>query len=561
MSELLKLEIETICTVHIIAIVLAIIFFMMFYVKTNRDYATKAFLVLQISIITWLVFKIFKTVSPTEITRWWFIVGYYFCACVFEVAFLEFTYANYKGRPIKKAIRYILYGLSFIQFLLILTNPTHHLFYARYDFWGDSFGPLFYVHMIIVYGFISVGFVYGYRTFQRRFKGEKLWYKSLIASTILVPLSINFLYITKTLHKFTYSMGIPVIFDITPIAFVISTLVFVYATFNHELINRSPMMRHEIVHRLDTPICVLDSSYEVIYINEKLKEILKDQAMEKVNLAIHRLDINQIKDKKKEINIDDKVFIILIRTVHTLKETQYLATLQNITDYKNIEGQIRREQEALIRTNCELETTIGKLKKISKIGARNFVARELHDILGHSLVVTIKLLEVARLYVNKDGNFSSIALADGVLSLESGLESLSNMTSKNDNYTGKDLEKELGKMFHRIKATGIKTRLSFKGLHYNIDEKTYDIICRICQELITNALKHSSAKEIFISIGINQEEISILVMDNGKGCNKLVWGNGLRGIKERLRLIRGEVSFITSEGEGFMSKIRIKQMD
>ncbi len=559
MSELLKLEIEAICIVHIISIVLALVFLMMFYVKTNKDYATKAFLVLQISIIGWLVFKIFKTVSTTEISRWWFIVGYYFCACVFEVAYLEFTYAYYKGRPLKNVIRKIIYAISLLQFSMILTNPMHHLFYAQYDFWGDSFGILFYFHMIIVYGFIFVGFIYGYLTFQRRFKGERLWYKSLIASAILFPLLINVLFITKILHRFIHSIGIPVMFDITPIAFVFSILIFVYATFNHEFINRSPMMRHEIVHRLDTPICVLDSSYTVIYINEKLKETLGKLALEKMDESIQKMDVNRIKNKKVEMCIDHQLFTVLIRPVHTFQETQYITTLHNITGYKEVEEKIREEQEALIQANSELETTIHKLKRISKIGARNYVARELHDILGHSLVVTIKLLEVAKLYVEKDRKLSLIALNDSVLSLDSGLESLHSMATKSDTYSGKDLKKEIENMLQRIKTTGIKTRFSFKGLHYNLDEKTYDIICRICQELITNALKHASAKEIFISISIDHEKISILVMDNGKGADEFVWGNGLIGIQERLHLINGTVSFITSAGEGFLSKITIKK--
>ena len=558
MSEALKFEIEAICVVHIISIILAIVFFMMFYIKANKDYSTKAFLVMQISIIGWLVFKIFKTVSTTEISRWWFIVGYYFFACVFEVAFLEFTYAYYKGKPIKSKIRTLLYTLPIMQFLVIVTNPSHHLFYSKYTFWGDSFGVLFYLHTFIVYGFIAVGFVYGYLTFKKRFKGEKVWYKLLIASTIILPLLINILFITKVLHKFVKSIGIPVIFDITPIVFVFSTLVFVYATFNHEFINLSPMMRYEIVHRLDTPICVLDSSFDVIYINEKLEETLGEYAIDRVEESMKRIDVLKSRNKKKTIEIGDQIFTILIRGVQTVRETQYLITLHNITDYKNIEGKIVVEQEALAQTNQELETTIKKIKKTSKRGARNYIARELHDIIGHSLVVTIKLLEVSTLYVKKDRALSRTALLDGVSSLESGIDSLESIATKENSYTGSDLEKAIRKMLNRIKATEVTTRLNFKGLHFNVEEKTYDGISRVCQELVTNSLKHAKAKEIFVSVNIKHEDITILVVDNGVGCDELVMGNGLNGIKERLDLIDGTITFVTSPGEGFMSKVIIK---
>ncbi len=556
MKEVLKIEIQAICTVHIIAIILSIIFFMMFYMKAKRDYSLNAFLVMQISMIGWMVFKIFKTVSPTEFSRWWFIVGYYFCACVFEVSFLEFFYSNYNEKPIKNKIRYILYFIALIQFLWILTNPYHHQFYATYDFGGDSFGILFYVHTLIVYSFIITGFIYGCKTFKRRFKGEKWWYKILIASTIILPLILNFLFITKILHRFIFSIGIPVIFDITPILFLFSIMVFAYATFNHEFINLSPIMKYEIVHKLDTPICVLDSSFSVIYVNERLEETLSDNVINLLDNVFKKIDI--LTAENSEIKIDNKIFTISIQKVITLNETQYLVTLNNITDYKNIESRILLKQKQLKKTNSELKLTIEKLRKTSKIGARNYVARELHDIIGHSLVVTIKLLEVARLYHDKDKNLSTEALSDSISSIETGIKSMESITQKEKSYTGVSLEKDIKKMLDRIKTTDINTKLSFKGAYSSLEEKTYDIVNRICLELVTNSLKHSQASEMFISINLRQNDINILVMDNGNGCDNLVLGNGLRGIKERLSLIGGKAEFITSIGEGFMSKINIE---
>ena len=552
MGEVLKIEITTICIVHIIAIIISLIFLMIFYMKAKKDYALNAFLVMQASIIGWMVFKIFKTVSPTEISRWWFIVGYYFCACVFEVAFLEFIYSNYKNRPIKKQIRYLLYLISLFQFSWILTNPIHHLFYSRYDFWSDSFGILFYVHTIIEYSFIIVGFIYGCIIFKQRFIGKSYWYKTLIASAIIIPLIFNLLFITKVLHGFMQEIGVPVIFDITPIVFVFSIMVFVYATFNHEFIDLSPIMRYEIVHKLDTPICVLDSGFEVIYVNEKAKSIFGANAkriLDKTFKNIHK--------SKQNMQIEDYIFNISISKVNTLKETEYLVTLNNITDYKIVEKSIIEEQKELEYKKSELEFTIDKLKQISKAGARNYIARELHDIIGHSLVVTIKLIDVAKLYFDRDKNLSKEAVNDSLSSIKAGIHAMDNIKQKGKNYMGIRLKKDIEKMLDRIKLSEINTRLNFKGLYYNLEEKTFDIINRICTELVTNSIKHSQAKEIFISVNIREDGINILYMDNGKGCDNLILGNGLSGIKERLRLIDGTVQYITSDGEGFMSKINI----
>ncbi|MDY0235245.1 MAG: histidine kinase N-terminal 7TM domain-containing protein [Gudongella sp.] len=559
MSELLKFEIQTICIVHILAIILAIVFFMIFYIKAYKDSAVRWFLVMQISMITWMVFKIFKTVSPSEISRWWFIVGYYFCTCVFEVSFLEFGYSYYKGKSLSKKIRSIIYIFPIIQFLIVVTNPYHYLFYKTYNFGGDSFGILFYIHTIIVYSFVVVGFAYGVLTFKREFQNKKLWYKSLIASAIVFPLIINFLYISRMLQHFIFSIGIPIIFDITPITFTWATLAFVYATFKHDFFSLSPIMKHEIVHKLDTAICILGSDYKVIYTNEKFENIFKNNTEKTIEIILGKLymsEIRKLKVLKKELRIEDKYISAYIREVSTLIETQYLVTIKDISSYRHIESEIKEKQKELLNSNIELENNIAILKETSKVGARNYVARELHDIVGHSLVVTVKLLEVARLYINKDKELAMRSINDAIKSIDTGITNMKSITiSREENHSGKQLEIDIRKMLDSVNKLGIKTNLKLKGIMYSVDMIVYDVLKKVCMELITNTLKHSGASEIFISINIRNTDIDLLMMDNGKGIRTLVKGNGLRGLEDRISNIGGKIDYNTQDG--FMAIISI----
>lgn len=560
MKEVLKIEIAAISIVHIVSIVLSIIFFMMFYMKANKDHALKSFLIMQISMIGWMIFKIFKTVSPTVIYRWWFIVAYYLCACILEVAFLEFGYSYYKGKQLPNNIRWIVYLFPILQFVVILTNPYHHLFYATYDFGGDSFGILFYIYMLIEYVFIAIGFVYCFKMFRISFKNKNKWYKYFISSAIISPLILNFLFITKVMHKFVFTIGIPVIFDITPIVFTWSVMVFVYATFKSDLLSLSPILKHEIVHKLDTAICVLDSNFDVIYVNEKLDELFAGKGKETIEKVLSKKDFRNI--KKTEMYIYDYYLNIYISEVRTFLETQYILKIKDITPYKSVELEIGERQKELDSYSEELKKTINTLKETSKIGARNYVARELHDIIGHSLVVTIKLLEVARLYFKNDKKLSMSAVEDASISISTGISEMNaikNIGTLKNIYTGEHLKKDLSKIFFNIKNIDVKSNLHFKGVFYSIEEKTFDIIKKVCIEFVTNSLKHGKAKEIFISVNIKKSEINLLLMDNGIGCNKLVKGNGLKGIEDRLKLIDGTVEFITSKQDGFMSKISINK--
>jgi len=559
MSEILKLEIQTICIVHIIAIIVAIVFFMIFYIKAYKDIAVRWFLVMQGSIIGWMIFKIFKTVSPTEAFRWYFVVGYYICTCIFEVSFLEFGYSYYKGKAISNRIRRLIYIFPILQIILIITNPYHYLFYERFDFWGDSFGNLFYWNTGIVYGFVVTGFVYGVLKFRKEYKNEKSWYKYLTAFSIVLPLIFNFLYITRRLQHFIYSIGIPIIFDITPIVFTWCILAFVNATFNHDFFSLSPIMNHEIVHKLDTPICILDLKYRVVYINEKLDGLFENDSIEIINEILGKIGIRHMekaKTLKREVKIDNKNISVFAREVSSLLQTRYLITIKDISSYRQIEEEIKKSQKKLLDSNNELEKNIDILKKTSIAGARNYVAKELHDIIGHSLVVTIKLLEVARLYIDKDKELVEQSLSDAVMSLDMGIISMASITiEKEKNYSGKQLEADIKKMLVSVNKLGIRTTFKLRGIMYNVAEVVYDVIKKVCMELVTNALKHSEASGIFIAINISESNVNLIVMDNGKGVKKIVKGNGLKGIEDRLRSVGGTIEYNTNDG--FLANVNI----
>lgn len=555
MDDNLKLEIQTICIVHIIAIIMAIVFLMFFYIKANKDSALKAFLIMQLSMIGWMIFKIFKTVSPDVHIRWLFIAAYLSCTCIVEIAFLEFGYAYNNNRSLSVKARLLLYILPFLQIGVIWTNPLHHLFYARYDFWGDAFGPLFYLHTLIEYVYIGIGFSYCYRTFKDRLKSKVKWYVYLISLAIIGPLVMNLLYITKVIHRFVYGLGITVIFDITPIVFTWSLMVFVFATSTSDFIRLSPILKHEIVHKMDTAVAVVHKNHKVLYENDKMLSVFSDMSFA-LNDLLSDVTLNQARQR---IQWGHHYFSIHLRKVRDVMDFQYVLTLKDITSYKHAEEAIEMKQDEVNEANLQLKKNIELLKEASKIGARNFVARELHDIIGHSLVVTIKLLEVAKLYYHKDSSMSWKAVEDAADSLKLGIVNMQAVENQDKLglYTGEDLNKELLKMINKIKATSMDVKLYFKGVYFAIDEALYTTIVKVSRELITNSLKHSYCKDIFISVHVKKEALSMMFMDNGVGSDQIVLGNGLNGIQDRVHALQGHIEFASSSGEGFMTKINI----
>jgi signal transduction histidine kinase len=292
--------------------------------------------------------------------------------------------------------------------------------------------------------------------------------------------------------------------------------------------------------------------------NEKIQELFEGKAKEIIKKTIGLLNVS--KDKRVEVSVEHYYLDVRINIVNTLIEIQYILTIKDITPYKNMQSELSKRQTTLNYTNNLLEETIETLKESSKIGARGYVARELHDIIGHSLVVTIKLLEVAKVYFKKDKEMSLLATVDAYKSIENGILNMEAIQDRHNNevqYSGESLRNELAKMLINVKNTGIKTKLHFKGVFHNISSDIHGVIEKVCMELLTNSIKHSRCNEIFISVTVGEDDINIMVMDNGIGVDQLTRGSGLTGIEERLGMLNGKVQFFTSKGEGFMSKIHI----
>ncbi|MEP4532748.1 MAG: ATP-binding protein, partial [Cyclobacteriaceae bacterium] len=100
-----------------------------------------------------------------------------------------------------------------------------------------------------------------------------------------------------------------------------------------------------------------------------------------------------------------------------------------------------------------------------------------------------------------------------------------------------------GKVFVEVDTFGITERLQ------DLQEIS---IYRITQEWINNVLKYSDADKITISLTSDEEEITLLIEDNGSGFDKndLINGNGngWKNMNSRANLIKGELELDTTAG-------------
>lgn len=546
-------KVATIVLWNFMALIVNIVAFVTIYMKANKNSSLKAFFIVHLSMIIWIIGKILKTVSPTVELRWFFIVFYYFGICLLEVSFLDFAYIYYKGKPMNKKIRIPMYLIGVMQFIIIATNPLHHKFYSVYGFWGDEFGIFFYIYIVINYLFIITGMVFCSIKFRRQISDKTKLEKNIISLAILVPLVFNFIYITRTLETLFIYLGVQ-IFDITPLIYTWSILVFVYATFKYEFFDLTPIMKHEVAKELDNPVLIVNNKFDVLYTNTQFKKIFNT-----TNEINNKLILNQDNTSNRSLNYNGSYYTYFINKHSGLGGDKFIICFTNVTSYNLAKTGLDVENKELAVSNAKLENQIDMLKQASHVSARNYIARELHDILGYSLVVTIKLLEVSKMFYkeNKDRAYDSLEKADNAVKY--GFENMKNVTNKNSNviFNTTVLEKEIKSILKVISISGVNVNFFMRGKRIIIDEKTYDTIKKVITELLTNTLKHAKATKILLSINTRNEQIEICIMDNGIGAKKLIKGNGLKGIDARLVLVRGKARYTSQNNEGFVVNITI----
>jgi two-component system sensor histidine kinase DegS len=98
------------------------------------------------------------------------------------------------------------------------------------------------------------------------------------------------------------------------------------------------------------------------------------------------------------------------------------------------------------------------------------------------------------------------------------------------------------------------------GLEKRLTPKLEVALFRLIQESVQNSCKHSGASEIIVKLEIRQEQITVIVKDNGKGFNieeKKEKSFGLIGMRERIEILEGQLSIDSKLGAGTTIMLKI----
>lgn len=220
----------------------------------------------------------------------------------------------------------------------------------------------------------------------------------------------------------------------------------------------------------------------------------------------------------------------------------------------------RMTQELIMvhQVNHELENYAAVSEKIAEDKERKRLAREIHDTLGHALTgiaagvdACIAMIDINPQATKKQLMVISKVVRQGIVDVRNSLNKLRPGALEQHGFKG-----AIENMIEEFTSVSDLTI----SLDYRLDKVDFentkeDILFRVIQESVTNAVRHGDATHIDISLYIEDNSLYLKIQDNGQGCEEIHYGFGLKQMKERLGMINGKVAY--DGHHGFLTIVTI----
>ena len=199
----------------------------------------------------------------------------------------------------------------------------------------------------------------------------------------------------------------------------------------------------------------------------------------------------------------------------------------------------------------ELRETREELAKTAVSEERLRFARDLHDLLGHTLSVTVIKAQAVRKLIPRDGELAAEQAAD----IETiGRDALKQVRLAVTGYRGRGLDAEIDGARTALRDAGIEALVRQEGAP--LPDEAGALLGWAVREGATNVIRHSGAGHCEISL-IQRDRTAVLsIRDDGRG-GASPKGNGLHGLTERISGADGRLDAGPAEGGGYVLTVTL----
>ncbi|MCX8020621.1 MAG: sensor histidine kinase [Chitinophagaceae bacterium] len=291
------------------------------------------------------------------------------------------------------------------------------------------------------------------------------------------------------------------------------------------------------------------------HIRDSLFAIEKTKEIERLNAQYENVrKEQQILAQKQKLKLQN--FIIA-----GILSVMLLGVLLIYSNYKRLTLQKEKAFQQQLLSQQEMNA---KAVLEAEENERQRIARDLHDGIGQMMSAAKMNLSAMENEIPFTDEAQKLNFEKVLNMLDDSCKELRNVSH---NMTPAVLQKNnlaeaLRDFIEKLNLKNIEIRLSAEGMDTKMDSAYETILYRVVQECVHNAIKHSGATRIDISLIKDDDGISGTIEDNGKGFDVKQMhsdssGVGLKNIMTRIEFLKGELEIDSAPGRGTVISFHI----
>ncbi|MBW4050482.1 MAG: sensor histidine kinase [Proteobacteria bacterium] len=190
-----------------------------------------------------------------------------------------------------------------------------------------------------------------------------------------------------------------------------------------------------------------------------------------------------------------------------------------------------------------------QIEHLAKVAERERIARDLHDVLGHTLSVVVLKSELAGKLIGADAQRARQEIGEVE---RIARQALGEVREAIRGYRTEGIAAEIARARRALDAAGVRLECQPRSLRLEAAHES--VLSLVLREAVTNILRHAGATSCRLELAADSGGTHLTVHDNGRGAGEYA-GNGLRGMRERVEALGGRLEIRARQGTCLMVDI------
>ena len=207
------------------------------------------------------------------------------------------------------------------------------------------------------------------------------------------------------------------------------------------------------------------------------------------------------------------------------------------------------------RMNRRLRKANEEIEHLAKVAERERIARDLHDVLGHTLSVITLKSELAGKLIERDPGRAEKEIREVE---QISRQALADVRDTIRGYRTQGLAAELARAKSTLETAGLAVQCDAAST-LQLPAMQESVLTLAVREAVTNVVRHAGARTCRLRLEQHNGSCRLEIQDDGRGGSTLE-GNGLRGMRERVEMLGGSLQRTGAGGTTLTITLPVKEI-